>query len=100
MTPPQTKIDDKVRSILRPRLLYKSMGENEKASLLDETIRNTLKHRVTGKLHTWNRNIATPPHVYKVISSQERSQTVFWQKCLIDRDENTLGVFRSTIRID
>ena len=41
----------------------------------------TLKHRVTGRLDTLNRNIATsdPSHVAKFISGQKRSPAVFRQ---------------------
>ena len=48
----------KVRSTLRP-LHYKWMGENERRPFWKKPIRSTLKHRVTGRLDTLSRNIAT-----------------------------------------
>ena len=70
----------KVRSILRP-LHYKSMGENERRLFWKKTIRNTFKHRVTSRLDTLSRNIATsdPSTCCKAILGHERSPAVFWQ---------------------
>ena len=53
------------------------MGEKMKrAYFWTETIKNTLKHRVTGKIDLLNRKIATVP---EVISCHERSPAVFRQ---------------------
>ena len=94
----------KVRPILRS-FHYKSTGNIERRLFLTKTIRDTLKHRVTGRFDTLNRNIATsdpPLHVAKVILDHERSPTVFRQYFLVETsysDENTIDVFRPTIRI-
>ena len=45
-----------------------------------KTIRNALKHWITGRLDTLSRNIANPPYIItKVISGHKRSPAVFRQ---------------------
>ena len=48
---------------------------------LTKTILNTLQHRVTGRIDTLNRKIATsdPPHDPKFTSGHERPPAVFRQ---------------------
>ena len=77
----------------------------EKRLFWTKTILSTLKQRVTGRIDTQNRKIVTSDPLYdpKVISGHERSPAVFRQYLLKETsqcDENTLEVFRTTIRID
>ena len=91
----------KVRSILR-LLHYKSMGENWKASLWMKAIRNTLKHRVIGRLD-WRPESEYWDQVPEIISCHKGSPAVFlaitFDRHKLD-DENTLRVFKPMIRID
>ena len=63
--------------------------KDERRLFWKKTIRNTLKHRVTGRLDNLSRNIATnelmtPRHVAKVISGNDRSPAVFRQYFYIE----------------
>ena len=58
---------------------YKSTEKIERRLFWTKTIRNTLKHWVTGRLDTLHRKFANsdPPHVTEVTSGHERSPAVF-----------------------